>query len=245
MRVRTGARPSAAASKRLLMALAAGTLGVLAAVVLSSATRAQADTGSLKLASADVQITPTQPGKPVQVREKIKLKGKAGEPVKNVSPRLPGARIQNLSILAAGKQLDPQTKRDAGLRTMSFQPPGGQQISYEVRYEVATSGSRIPLVVPAYAGGGSKVVHFTYRVPEGYYLQGSPFPTVFKATGDVGRKMQAIPMFSDFTIAQSPPGVLTPFNIAGGAVIFVIVVLSVLVVVAESRAARRGGEVGV
>ena len=245
MRVNTIACSVAAVRKWLLGAIAASTLGLLAAVVLSSAALAQESAANLKLRSADLEITPTQPGKLVQIREEIELKGKAQGAVKNDSPVLPGAQINNLRIIAAGQEVQPTIKKDAGLKTVSFQPPGGEQISYEVRYEVATTGSRIPLLVPSYAGGGSNVVNLTYHVPEGYYLQGSPFPAVFESTGDVGRKLQAIPMFADFTIAQSPPGIFTPFNIAGGAVVVVVVVLSVLVVFAESRAARRRGEVGV
>jgi hypothetical protein len=244
MRVEAVDRCVTSVRKRLLRVAAASTLGLLAAVVLSSAALAQEGGGSLKLGSANVDITPAQPGKVVQVREEIELGGEAQGLVENVSPVLPGAQINNLRIIAAGKEVRPTVKADAGLRTVSFQPPEGKPVSYEVRYEVATTGSRIPLLVPAYAGGGSQVVDLVCHVPGGYYLQGSPFPAVSGSEGDVGRKLQAVPMFADFTIAQSPPGIFTSFNIAGGAVILVVVVLSVLVVFVESRAARRG-EVGV
>lgn len=231
--------------EHLLKLVVASTLGLVVAMILSPSALAQESASGLQLKSAKVDITPVKPGELVRVREKIELKGKSNGPIENVMPVLAGAEVRGLKILVGGRIVSPKIGQDADLKKVSFKPPGGRGVSYEVTYDVATSGSRTPLLVPSYAGGGGRVVQLTYHVPDGYYLQGSPFPVVFDSTGDMGRNLQALPSFTDYGIASSPASPFTVTNIFGAAVILFIVALSVLVFFVESRTSSRGGEVGV
>ena len=229
----------------LLKLAVAGTLGVVTAGILSSVALAQEGGSGTQLKSAKVELTPVKPGELVRVSESIELNEKPDGPIENVMPILAGAEVRGLKIISGGREISPTVKKDADLKKVSFEPPGGGGVSYKVTYDVATEGSRTPLLVPSYAGGGGRVVKLTYHVPDGYYLQGSPFPVVFDSTGDVGRNLQALPTFTDYEVASSPAGPFTATNIFGAVVIVFIVGLSVLVFFVESRASSRGGEVGV
>lgn len=128
------------------------------------------------------------------------------------------------------------------MTTLTFPSPTSGKLTYTVDYQVETAGGahELPLLVPAYASGEKRVVAFSYHIPDGYHVQGSPFPIGIGTTGTQQRQLLGVPTFLDYRLGSEPPGPFTPFNLLGAAVIALVVGLSVVVIVREARANRRG-----
>lgn len=177
------------------------------------------------------------------MREEIVLgKVAEGATVRNLLTRFDGARVTDLEITVAGETVEPQSRQGERVTTLSFASPVSGELRYTVSYRVESADgvSKMPLLVPAYAGDETRAVTFTYLIPDGYHLQGSPYPVGIGSTGTQTRKLLGVPTFLDYRLGQARTGPLTSFNVIGATVIAMIIALTVLVFLREARAGRRG-----
>jgi len=217
---------------------AVGAIAVSA--VLGSPAVAQADP-ALKTATIDVH--PTAGSSNTQLSEVISLSNvKRGTAIENKLPVIEGVEVSAITVSTNGGPVDVHRQQAPSIDTLTFSAPSSGTLRYQVRYEVAAPGgtNQLPIVIPAYAGADEKVVDFRYHVPKGYYLQGDSFPAATGTTGLLTKELTAVPSVIDYGIGTSPPSPLDVADIAGGAVIVLIIALSVWVFRREARASEEG-----
>lgn len=220
--------------------LAAGLAGAAPAAPAAAAT---GSTGPV-VKNAVVDVRPGGGRTAASVHEEIVLGGVTdGRTVRGKLARFDGVRIDGLTITAAGRPAQLRY-RDAGrVAGVSFPAPTSGTVRLVVTYRVhgGPDATELPLFVPAYPGSGAAArdVTFRYHIPDGYHLQGDPFPVAIGDTGTQTRELAGVPTFLDYRLGTARPGPITPFNALALAVIAVIVVLSVITFRYEARSARR------
>lgn len=218
------------------------TAAALTWTVTAPASAAPAEGAVLTAATVDVRPQPESSS--ASVREEISVSGVTeGEPVRNLLTRFDGVRVVGLTVTADGEPVEPQTGQDGDMTTVTFPSPVSGELTYTVSYRVETSAGahELPLLVPPYASSERRVVAFSYRIPDGYHLQGSPFPVQIGETGNQERQLLGVPTFLDYRLGTEPPGPFTPVNLLGVTVVVLVAGLTVLVFVRDARAGRRGG----
>jgi hypothetical protein len=177
------------------------------------------------------------------VTEVITVVGlEATAPIDNTLLALPGVQVDGMRVAVGGRQTEGSLTGAGTVRHLRVSG-GAAGVSYAVSYTVHDQASsfRVPLLVPVATPPGSPVVHLSYQLPDGQYLQGDSFPVVSADHGTVTRDMAGVPSFLHFQYGPSPAGPLTIYNLVTALVAAVIVVLTLVWIVTERRALRRGG----
>jgi len=220
--------------------------GVLAAG-LAGAAPAAADTGSSGpvVTRAVVDVRPDGGRAAASVREEIVLSGvTAGATVRGKLARFDGVRVDGLTVTAAGRPVPLRYGGTGRVADVAFAAPGPGTVRLAVTYRVrgGPDAAELPLFVPAYPGAGAAArdVTFRYHIPDGYHLQGDPFPVAIGDSGTQTRELAGVPTFRDYRIGTARPGPVTPFNALAVVVIALIVVLSVVTFRYEARSGERG-----
>lgn len=215
-----------------------------AALVVLPAIPAQAATADGKpvLRSALIDITPAPASRTVSVHESLTVDGvRSGMSVQQVLAQFPGVRIAGLQILVGTAAMSVATVAGDHAQLVAFPAPHGDALRYEVSYTVAQAADapQVPILVPSYAGDGSRVVQLRYHVPDGYHIQGEPFPVVVGASGTQQRDLVGVPSFLAYQLATQPSSGWSIFSWIGVLIIVLGVLMSAVVLIREARSESR------
>jgi hypothetical protein len=194
------------------------------------------------LREARIDVRPEPQSKIVAVDESFTVDGVgSGTSVTHVLARFPGVEISGLRVMVGSTQVLATTPSEGEhAATIAFTAPREGKLSYTLAYTVQESGhEQVPILVPHYAGDGSRLVRLRYHVPEGYHVQGEPFPVVIGSTGVQQRDLIGVPSFVAYELGRQPSSGWGLFSWMGAIIIVLGLVMSVVVIVREARAARR------
>src|SRR5918992_5396438 len=107
------------------------------------------------LETATINVHPATSSSSTQLSEVISLSNvERGAAIENKLPVLDGVEVSGITVSSNGGTVDVDRQQAPAVETLTFSAPSSGRLRHEVRYEVAAADgvSRIPIVVPAYAG---------------------------------------------------------------------------------------------
>ncbi|GAB2963603.1 hypothetical protein LWP59_13780 [Amycolatopsis acidiphila] len=193
------------------------------------------------LRQAQLEVTPAPQARTVTVTESITVDGvAAGSPIRHLVATFPGVRITGLRVSAGSAVVPTATATGAGADTISFPAPHAGPLSYDIAYTVEQrGGEQVPILVPNVPTDGSRVVRLRYHVPDGYHVQGEPFPVVIGSSGTQQRDLAGMPSFLAYRLGERPSSGWGFASWAGVLIILLGVAFSAVVMLRETRA-RKG-----
>lgn len=216
----------------------------IAALMALPGTAAQAAPvgGKPVLRAALIDITPEPSQQTATVRESLTVGGvPSGMPVKQILALFPGVQITGLRVMVGSSTMPVATTAGDHAQTIAFTAPHGDTLQYDVSYTVVQGGNapQVPILVPSYPSDGSRVVRLRYHVPDGYHIQGEPFPIVVGSTGTQQRDLIGVPSFLSYQLGSQPSSGWSIFSWLGVVIIVIGVAMSAVVLVREARSESR------
>ncbi|AIJ23214.1 hypothetical protein [Amycolatopsis methanolica] len=216
-------------------------IACLALVAAPPAATATAQGAGPVLRRAQLEVTPAPQARSVTVTESITVDDIApGSPIRHLVAKFPGVEITGLRVSAGPAVLPTATTTGAGADTISFPAPHAGPLSYDIAYTVSQhGGEQVPILVPDAPTDGSRVVRLRYQVPDGYHVQGEPFPVVIGSSGMQQRDLAGVPSFLAYRLGDQPSSGRGFAGWAGVLIILLGVAFSAIVMLRETLA-RKG-----
>jgi hypothetical protein len=198
--------------------------------------------GEPVLRQARVEVNPQPERHAATVDESFVIDGVApGTPVEHVLATFPGVRISGLRVSVGAAPVPTTTTVGTGADTVAFTAPAhAGPLSYSIAYTVAQGEQEhLPILVPGVPTNGSRVVRLHYNVPDGYHVQGEPFPVVIGSSGHQQRDLIGVPSFLAYQLGREPSSGWSVFSWLGVLIIVLGVAMSAVVIVREARSGRE------
>ncbi|KAA5837933.1 hypothetical protein F1721_00155 [Saccharopolyspora hirsuta] len=211
------------------------------AVVAAPPTATAQGTAEPVLRQAQLDVTPAPQARTVTVTESITVDGiAAGTPIRHLVAAFPEVRLTGLRVSAGSAVVPTTTVTGTGADTISFPAPHAGPLSYVIAYTVEQrGGEQVPILVPDVPTDGSRAVRLRYHVPDGYHVQGEPFPVVIGSSGVQQRDLVGLPSFLAYRLGEHPSSGWGAASWGGVLIILLGVALSAVVMLRESRAGKR------
>lgn len=193
------------------------------------------------LRQAQLDVTPAPQARTVTVTESITIDGiAAGTPIRHLVAAFPEVQLTGLRVTTGSAAVRTTTVLGTGADTISFPAPHPGPLSYAIAYTVEQrGGDRVPILVPDIPTDGSRAVRLRYHVPDGYHVQGEPFPVVIGSSGTQQRDLAGLPSFLAYRLGERSSSGWGFASWAGVVIIVLGVAFSAVVMLRESRAGKR------